>query len=163
MRPMFPRRSSWLYPDDGCYARAQLINRNLLQWMSTAPKKIFVFGDLNVKTANSPYGEVTWWYHVAPIVQVQGVKFVLDPSVDPIRPLKLEEWLSAMAANPGELEVAVCGSGSYTPLDSCDKEANDKEPEAERDQAFFLSPEWERVENLGRDPEKELGDDPPWN
>jgi hypothetical protein len=31
-RPEFARRSSWLYPDDGCYARAALAKKNMIEW-----------------------------------------------------------------------------------------------------------------------------------
>lgn len=50
----FKRRSSWLYPDDGCFARAALGGQKLESWDYPRPKKLFIFGDLEVKTANSP-------------------------------------------------------------------------------------------------------------
>ena len=162
--PDFLRRSTWLYPDDGCYARAQLANSNLHSWSVQAPMKVFSFGDLHVKTRNSPLGEVSWWYHVAPIVEVDGQKYVLDPAIEPQHPLTLEEWLGRQSRNPGDLEVAICKSGSYTPYHQCADEIDGKEPkEALVDQGWFLDPEWERVEQLGRDPDQELGENPPWN
>src|SRR5205823_1645100 len=96
LQPGFMRRSSWLYPDDGCFARAGLAILNLFQEKVTPPEKIFVFGNLSVKTANSPDGSVSWWYHVAPIVQIGAEKYVLDPALNPRAPLKLEDWLSLM-------------------------------------------------------------------
>lgn len=161
--PNFPRRSTWLYPDDGCFARAALVNRNLTRLSVTVPSKVFVFGDLNVHTPNAPGGEVTWWYHVAPLVEVGDRKFVLDPAIEPRFPLPLEEWLAKMSGTPQNLEVAVCGSGSYTPYDSCEKVTDGLENEAESDQMGYLGPEWSRLESLNRDPRRELGDNPPWN
>jgi len=161
-RPSFIRRSTWLYPDDGCFARAGLAIKNLSQWAHAIPSKVFVFGNLTVKTQNSTYGEVSWWYHVAPLVQVNGEKYVLDPAIDPRAPLKLADWLGHMSSDPGALEVAVCGSGSYTPYDSCVKNTDGVESMALSDQNYFLGSEWHRLEQLRRNPEQELGDLPPW-
>lgn len=155
------RRSTWLYPDDGCFARAALAVLNLLKASAPAPSKVFVFGDLNVRSKNAE-GTVTWWYHVAPLVEVAGVKYVLDPAIEPARPLKLEEWLPTMSSTPQNLEVAVCASGTYTPYDSCDRVSDGVEQEALNDQPEFLDAEWSRLESLHRDPARELGDNPPW-
>lgn len=161
-QPGFQRRSSWLYPDDGCFARAALAVLNLSKWNVTVPKKVFVFGDLDVKTNNSRYGSVSWWYHVAPLVEIDGVKYVLDPAIEPKNPLRLEDWLARMNANPDSLEVAVCGSGAYTPYDACHKESDGVESSALADQGRYLDSEWYRLKELGRIPEAELGDSPPW-
>lgn len=162
-RPNFLRRSTWLYPDDGCFARAALANRNLSKLTPAIPNKVFVFGDLNVQTKNAPDGFVTWWYHVAPLVEVDGQKYVLDPAIEPSHPLKLEEWLATMSSTPQTLKVAVCGSGTYTPYDNCATVTDGKEQMAETDQAVYFDDEWERLETLNRNPEQELGDNPPWN
>jgi hypothetical protein len=161
-KPGFLRRVSWLYPDDGCFARASLAIVNLNQWKYAVPKKIFVFGNLEVKTVNSPWGSVSWWYHVAPLVEVNGEKYVLDPAIEPKNPLRLEDWLARMSPTPDSLEVAVCGSGSYTPYDACYKDTDGVESMALSDEGYFLDAEWARLVELGRDPEKELGDLPPW-
>ncbi len=161
-KPNFLRRISWLYPDDGCFARAQLANRNLLNASAPAPSKVYVFGDLSVQTVNSPYGSVTWWYHVAPVVEVNGQKYVLDPSIEPRNPLTLQVWLAKMNPNPGTLSVAICGSGSYHPYDKCDREVNGQDKQSEMEQGWFLDPEWDRLVDLNRDPERELGNFPPW-
>jgi hypothetical protein len=161
-KPNFPRRISWLYPDDGCFARAQVAVRNLIRSSYAAPSKVFVFGDLNVSTVNSPYGTVNWWYHVAPIVEVDGEKFVLDPAIEPSRPLPLAEWLGKMNPEPGKLSVAICQSGSYHPYDDCARVNDGDEAQAQSEQEWFLDSEWSRLVELNRDPEKELGDSPPW-
>ncbi|MGZ3722530.1 MAG: hypothetical protein ACXVA9_06350, partial [Bdellovibrionales bacterium] len=41
-QPGFLRRSSWLFPDDGCFARAGLAILNLNKWKMPVPSKIFV-------------------------------------------------------------------------------------------------------------------------
>lgn len=161
-RPGFLRRSSWLYPDDGCFARAALAILNLGKWSYAVPKKVFVFGDLLVNTKNAPGGSVSWWYHVAPLVEVNGDKYVLDPAIEPKNPLRLEDWLARMSQKPEALEVAVCGSGTYTPYDACQQDSDGIEAAALGDQGYFLDAEWSRLEELKRDPVKELGEQPPW-
>jgi len=161
-KPNFQRRSSWMYPDDGCFARAALAVRNLVQWTFKAPSKVFVFGDLKVKSANAIGGEVTWWYHVAPMVEINGQKYVLDPAINPAGPLKLDDWLATMSETPENLEVSVCASGSYTPGDDCAKETDGIEAGAQSDQVWYLDMEWQRILDLNRVPEEELGDNPPW-
>jgi hypothetical protein len=67
VRDSFLRRSSWLYPQDGCWIRAELARKQALQNKLGNLLKVFIFGALSVKTANALAGHVTWWYHVAPI------------------------------------------------------------------------------------------------
>ena len=161
-RPNFLRRSSWMYPDDGCFARAALAVRNLVQWSIRAPKKVFAFGDLRVKSVNALDGEVTWWYHVAPLVETAGRKYVLDPAIEPSGPIPLEDWLARMSDNPSSIEVSVCESGAYTPSDDCRKSTDGIESGALRDQVWYLEREWHRLEELKRKPHEELGEYPPW-
>jgi hypothetical protein len=160
--PSFLRRPSWMYPDDGCYARAAMANRMFAKWNQPVPNKIFAFGNLTVKTDNSAQGSVSWWYHVAPIVKVEGEAYVLDPSIEPERPLVLREWLNRMGQAPEQIEIAVCGSGSYSPYDQCQRDTDGEETSALQDQKRFLSAEWFRLEELRRRPLEELGDNPPW-
>lgn len=161
-KPNFARRSSWMYPDDGCFARASLANRNLAQMQVPVPKKVFAFGDLFVETPNAEGGSVSWWYHVAPLVQIGAEKYVLDPAISPQGPLKLQDWLAKMNSDPGSIEVAICESGTYTPGDDCTKVTDGEEKGAEYDQTYYLEAEWQRLISLGRDPERELGEFPPW-
>ncbi|MFK5282143.1 hypothetical protein ACI3PL_21545, partial [Lacticaseibacillus paracasei] len=72
------------------------------------------------------------------------------------------DWLATMSKNPDSLEVAVCGSGSYTPYDACQRDSDGVESTALYDQPSYLDAEWQRLQRLGRNPEKELGDLPPW-
>lgn len=54
--PGMLRRISWLYPDDGCFARAAMVSRNAFRLFVPIPDKIFVFGNLRVKTPFSKKG-----------------------------------------------------------------------------------------------------------
>lgn len=155
------RRISWLYPKDGCWTRAALFNRHAFRAFIPIPNKVFAFGNLRVKTPNSRRGVVGWWYHVAPLVQVGEDRYVLDPSIEPTRPLLLKEWLGRMG-KPERIKVAICGSGTYSPGDSCDKESDGVEARAERTQREYLALEKRELEALGRNTAEELGDNPPW-
>ncbi len=160
-QPDFRRRISWLYPDDGCYARASMVMRAAVKRSLPVPKKVFAFGDLRASTRNSPTGYVTWWYHVAPVVEVKKQKYVLDPAIEPKGPLRLRDWLARMGT-PERMEVAVCNSGTYGPSSNCEALTDGVEQQAGQTQDYFLTLEWDRLVELSRDPRRELGANPPW-
>jgi len=160
--PGFLRRDSWLYPDDGCYARAALAKQNLHAWKFTNVKKVFVFGNLRVETENSPTGAVTWWYHVVNGVLVDNHPYVLDPAIDPLTPLTLNEWIQRMGGVSADMTFAICDEGTYTPYDACVNPPAGSDSTALEDQLGFLDSEWEQLTELKRDPSLELGDQPPW-
>jgi hypothetical protein len=155
------RRISWLYPQDGCWIRAALFNRNAFRLFVPIPDKIFAFGNLRVKTANSSRGVVSWWYHVAPIVSVGSEKYVLDPALEAGKPLVLKEWLARMGT-PEKIKIAICGTGTYSPNDNCNKHTDGMELKASAAQKRYLQLERQELLKLGRNPEQELGETPPW-
>ncbi len=157
--PSFPRRISWLYPNDGCFARAAMANRWFKARGITPPNKVFAFGELTVRTNNHPRGRVSWWYHVAPIVQVGGTRYVLDPAIEPGRPLQLGEWLARMGT-PGRIKVAICGAGTYSPSSSCSNSSVGTSGVSS--QQTYLSREWDQLKRMGRNVEALLGPNPPW-
>lgn len=160
--PQFPRRLTWLYPDDGCYARAEFSRRKLMEHQAAAPMKIFVFGDLVAISPNAIRGFVTWWYHVAVIYRVQDEAYVFDAAINPSRPITLTEWNRAVGGERKLVQYSLCASGAYDPTSNC---ANPQEVPAtvlSSEQSSFLRPEWERLQKLNRDPQSELGDSPPW-
>lgn len=158
-RPDFPRRISWLYPNDGCYARAAVANAWFEKNNVEVPGKVFAFGELKVDTENHPQGEVYWWYHVAPIVEVQGVKYVIDPSIDHKGALKLDEWLSKMG-NPSKMKVSICKAGAYVPASTC-SDVN-TQGEGDSTEASILNWEWDQLIKMKLNPEELLGESPPW-
>lgn len=158
--PGFPRRISWLYPVDGCYHRAMLANSLLKKSGFVTPNNVFAFGELATDTQNSTTGVVTWWYHTAPIVQVGLVKYVLDPAIDPEKPLTLENWLAKMG-KPKKMKVSICGAGADAPETNCaNKETY--EPHVKTQNYFFIE-EWNLQKKIGKDPEVVLGNNPPWD
>jgi hypothetical protein len=86
------------FPADGCYARAHLMIRRM-QKQGFKPYKVWSFanGDsLYVKTKWHPKGEVTWRYHVAPLLRVRTKDgkqawYVIDPSLFP-EPVTIARW-----------------------------------------------------------------------
>ena len=158
-RPSFLRRISWLYPNDGCYARAAMANRWFKGQGISTPGKVFAFGKLKVRTRNHPRGYVTWWYHVAPIVEVGGAKYVLDPAIESGGPLRLRDWLARMGT-PSKIKVAICGSGAYSPSSSCSNETVGSAGVTSIQK--FLGREWDQLKRMGRNPEALLGSNPPW-
>lgn len=128
---------SWLYPEDGCFARASMANKTAFHHFYPLPGKVFAFGNLTVKTSNSPRGSVSWWYHVAPIVEVNGDKYVLDPAIEYQRPLLLNEWLGRMG-EASSIKVSFCDSGTYGPSDDCDEKTDGLELSALSTQRYYL-------------------------
>jgi len=156
----FKRRLSWLYPDDGCFARAALAVKNLDSIQLPKPSKIFAFGNLEVKTTNSPLGRVSWWYHVVPAIRLGTQVIVFDPAIEPLRFLLVEEWVAKMGS-VNNIKIAVCSPETYSPDDQC-LGATDSGTLALADQSYYLNLEWDRLKTLKRPPESELGDFPPW-
>ena len=158
-RPDFLRRISWLYPNDGCYARAAMANIWFKARRIDVPGKVFAFGNLLVRTKNHPRGYVSWWYHVAPIIQVGKSHLVLDPSIDPSGPLPLRQWLSRMG-NPAKIKVSICSPGAYSPRSRCSSETIGTSGTSA--QKEFLDREWDQLKRMGRSPDELLGANPPW-
>lgn len=80
----------FLYPDDGCWARAHEMCRLMIN-MALSPKKVWIRASaghwLHVNTRNNPSCFVEWGWHVAPTLCVRGPLFfqtrsmVIDPSL----------------------------------------------------------------------------------
>lgn len=98
------------YPKDGCYARAEVMAKTLLERGYTVDKEFAINkGGLTVRTSHGgdapDWGEplrVDWWYHVAPVVYAADedppTPVVLDPSVAD-KPLTVAGWMATMATD----------------------------------------------------------------
>lgn len=161
-RPEFLRRSSWLYPDDGCYVRAAHAVYSFGRQNKLLPGKIFVFGRLRIQSGFSASGKVWWSYHVAAAFRIQNRALVIDPSIDPHRPLFLKEWLSHMSKDLNKVRIAVCDTNAYSPSRNCFGSAPISEERLSQHQRSFLDNEWSRVKSVQLNPERLLGDEPPW-
>ncbi len=157
------RRISWRYPQDGCFARAELFNRHIADSGQPKLQKIFVFGDLAVKTANAPGGKVTWWYHVAPVVQVDKMVYVVDPAISNSAPMLAKDWLNTVvsaSASPTTarktLKVAICDANAYAPNSTCTGGSALSDASLNADKTTYLNAEWSNIKNLNLDPITEL-------
>lgn len=158
----FPRRLTWMYPDDGCYARAELAKNELKAHNFPDPKKLFVFGSLRTPSKNSEVGYVQWWYHVAVTYRVGADVYVFDPAIEPLNPLKISEWNRLVGGESTQVQYSICDANTYDPANDCNQ-PNPTSPDISlREQRQFLGAEWDRLVDLKRNPEKELGDSPPW-
>lgn len=181
----FIRRITWLYPDDGCWTRASAVIKDLFGPFGNTvnpfarPSKIFAFGNLCAETPNSPTGVVAWWYHTAPVIRDASTDqiYVLDPSINPDKPLTVEEWMKSITNKSGnckptkntlskQLRFNICdgyNARPYSPAcNTSEKVSFAEEANAVLLQKKFRESERERQISLGRDPEAVLGDLPPW-
>lgn len=158
----FPRRISWMYPDDGCYVRAGMFIKRAREKGYEAPERVYVFGDLLVETENTFLGTVTWWYHTAAVVKVEDQVYVLDPSVEPNYPLTIENWILKQAESLSSVELSYCRADTYSPANSCTNPRPGASSTVDLDQDYFLEREWYRQLTLKRDPLEVLGDKAPW-
>ncbi len=159
----FLRRISWLYPDDGCFARAAMVRRLAEQWGYSMPHRIFVFGSLHAKTENHQSGSVDWWYHTASVVRAGNQAYVLDAALDSHRALGVREWILGQVDKVADVTVSICDPYTYNSSSPCTDADEDAEDLADIDQKSYLTSEYFRQQDLGRDPERVLGDEPPWD
>ena len=86
------------FPMDGCYARAHKMSR-LLEDKGIISGKAFIEGQLHVDSKD--FGEITWSYHVAPVIMVKpagqkiAVPYVIDPSLF-TKPVPYATWKAIM-------------------------------------------------------------------
>ncbi len=160
----FMRRISWLYPDDGCFARAQVAQKIIREHVPESDLgKVFIFGSLQVETKNSPEGRVSWWFHVVPASRIGDQIWILDAAIDPSKILKLEEWIAHMVPE-GDTDFTVnfCKNESYGPGSSCLTPRTMDLEDALNEQSFYLREERNRLIEMNRNADEELGLSPPW-
>jgi Glutaminase len=99
----------FLYPDDGCWARAHEMGRLMIA-MGLSPRKVWIQGWLHTPTRNNPACFVNWGWHVAPTLCVRrrwswrlwswgSRKMVIDPSLF-TTPVTVDHWKSVQG-DPG--------------------------------------------------------------
>jgi len=94
----------FLYPDDGCWARAHEMCRLMIN-SGRSPRKVWIDGSLHVSTRNNPSCSVYWGWHVAPTLCVRGPswfqtqRMVIDPSLF-AAPVSEATWKSVQG-DPG--------------------------------------------------------------
>lgn len=168
-----PRRISWMYPDNGCFARAEQVDVLIENAQKPRPYKLFAMGDLRVFTDNHPSGRVEWGWHVVPVVKnTAGEVIVLDAALSPCRPLPWKEWLALMVNNidtgftnpAGGEGVALGDSWSYIPWSLASGEPSHSAESKADEENRFMRLEYDRQkDDLNRDPNVVLGASPPWS
>lgn len=169
--PSFQRRISWMYPDDGCFARAEQFNVQVAQAGKTKAYKLFAMGDLRVYTDNSPDGVVYWGWHVVPVVKNSaGEPIVFDAALSPCKPLPWKTWLLMMASSLSHYDDLAAGHGvglgdpnAYYPISLAQGEPSHAQESLTHQTQTYLPAEWDRQLALGRNPNVVLGSTPPWS
>lgn len=143
------------YIRDGCYARAHMMAEGFRQHGINSAK-IFVRGRL---AAENEYQQVSWWYHVAPLVWVEDadsgkpVPKVMDPSfqADPLDP---DEWIRRF--NEGsKIEVDLVEDAQFYPIRFAsprDRDLSARLPDAVRVSQAYAEDLHEIKERMGEEP-----------
>ncbi len=161
--PKLARRTTFLYPQDGCFLRAALMNRALKSEYWPPLQKIYAFGNLKAKTSFDADGFVYWYFHVALAIKYGSTVYVLDPSLEFSRALTVDEWLNKMHVQQNAVELRICDPDSYSPFDRCIGGQGFIE-ERQRDDhvQYYLGVEWQNLVRMGLKPESLLDRNPPW-
>ncbi|MBI3441960.1 MAG: hypothetical protein HY052_09230 [Proteobacteria bacterium] len=101
------------YPQLGCYARAHIMCRQLLD-QGIIPKKAWAFEGGKGLVVDFFVEQIRWSYHVAPVVAIKMPdRTIQDMVMDPglfDGPVPLYEWGRIMAAEPEKLQITSLGN-----------------------------------------------------
>ena len=86
----------FLFPHDGCWARAHEMCRLLIA-AGAAPRKIWISGQLSLQTTSDPACELIWNFHVAAIVGTGSKARVIDPATC-AGPVTRAKWITRLNA-----------------------------------------------------------------
>jgi hypothetical protein len=102
-------------PDDLCFARAEVAARAAQVAGFRVRKVNFVAANgtlLKVQTKNTLTGQMEWRYHVAAVVTVEGVDYVIDPSLDTGK-ITVAQWEAKMNNPNGKTVMTDVGKWSF--------------------------------------------------
>jgi hypothetical protein len=98
----------FLYPDDGCWARAHEVCTRLERDHGLTAVKVWIHGDnLGIRTRNSPECRVSWNFHVAPALRLAGRPehlLMFDHAIFD-GPRTRTEWKRAIGDRDAEISV----------------------------------------------------------
>lgn len=93
------------YIEDGCYARALYMSMELAA-QGIPSSAHYIYGNLR------PNEDVSWWYHVAPLLKVGAEEpWVLDPAFEK-EPLRRSDWISKNNPN-GRYTTEIKAGSAY--------------------------------------------------
>jgi len=167
--PWFPRRISWMYPEDGCWTRAEVFAGMANNRGFQKPYRLYSFGNLRVTSPNEDPLDgdnvVTWGWHVVPLVRSAdtGMPYALDPAIEPTRPLPWQEWLLRQVSSLNDVWVVVADHNAYSPSSPVTGGPDRYQDGVNHQQGHWLWKEMVRQrDELGYDPNVVLADYPPW-
>ncbi len=151
----FLRRGPWLYPANGCYAKAAHVSYLAKQKRLPQPGKIYAYGNLEF---DSPYAKngrrVYWRYHMAAAYIFNGQVLVVDPGMS-ATPITQEEWFRLISPTPQTIRAKYCDVRNYSPLATCvGGSGNGANLSHVRG---ILRDEWRNLLRLGFNPQSLLG------
>lgn len=158
------RRIPWLYPGEGCEYRAEMVNRELEKISGKKMQKVFVLDPMKFPTRWSQNGFVIWFYHVAPIAEIDGQMMIFDVAVSPEEPMTLKDWVRQMSyfmTRVERLQVAVCDSNSFNPKTQCRNGQGVNQEVLNSLEKEYLLEEWKNIGYLGFDPQAVLTEEYP--
>jgi hypothetical protein len=158
----FKRRGPWLYPRDGCYAKAAHTAQSVERLGLVRPGKVFTFGHLRLKTPYDTKGWSFWSYHVGTAYRFNNRVVVLDPGVNYKSIMYLEDWLAMTSKDPSKIRVKFCETFTYIPSQKCVGSRRGYEAGTFVHTRDILRREWNNILDLDMRPEKVLGPEPPW-
>lgn len=147
------RKIPWLFVKDFCHTRAQIAVDELENAGFQKPKKVFLHGVLDIRNKyfQLKEGEMIW-QHIAPIVNVNGQSYVLDPALSWEKPLSLHDWISTMTVDYEKIMIAVCSGDTYLQTASCNDPQKVSDFQLETDTEWALRFEWNTIKKAGDDP-----------
>lgn len=152
----FRRKAPWLYPIDGCYAKAAHVSYIAGNLGYSRPGKIYAYGSLRARSPYARNGSTVYWsYHMAAAYHIGATVWVLDPIVNAAAPVTQAQWLAAISNNPARVQVALCDSRSYSPHSPCRGGGGNGAYLGHIEE--FLRLEWSNLLRLGFSPVDLLG------
>lgn len=115
----YKRKAPWLYPIDGCYAKAAHVSAQASIRGYKRPGKVFAFGHLRFNSPYSSRGRVFWSYHVAAAYHIGSTVYVIDPMVSGSAALTLDQWIGQLSSTPERVKVKLCDENAYSPSNRC--------------------------------------------
>ena len=107
-------------------------------------------------------GEVTWWYHVVPVLRVNDEVYAIDPTLNQNKPLKLKDWAELQVDSTDMASFSFCHANTFGPHSRCKRRLKEIQILVKTTQMDYLVKEKKRLKELGLDLETYLGDSPPW-
>lgn len=163
---------AWNFPLAGCEERAHLISQWLQKEGVSSGKAFLVANEntsfrLRTPHPRKPGEEITWKYHVAPLVLIatpEGPRpFILDATLS-ANPLPLNEWTKKMTSHDSRANTEANETGTYSnsfvqrlikPANHYDSESRIVFPNPDREFDENIKDTLKKYQTFGEDPEGE--------